>query len=84
MLAASTTCTVKAVDEHPEAEAAHIVLGIVLRGLVPAARKVPITLHADPGLLEWFKVGGDRYQKRTNAVLCVYRDAASAWQAPQF
>ena len=75
---ASTARTTKAVDEHPEARVAHIVRGIVRRGLVPVAPKVPITLRVDPDVLEWFKVEGDGYQTRMNAVLRAYRDAASA------
>ena len=68
----------EAVDKHPEAKVAHIVRGIVRRGLVPVAPKVPITLRVDPDVLEWFKVEGDGYQTRMNAVLRAYRDAASA------
>ncbi len=76
--ATGDTRTTKAVDEHPEAKVAHIVRGIVRRGLAPAAPKVPITLRVDPDVLEWFKVEGDGYQTRMNAVLRAYRDAASA------
>ena len=76
--AASATRTTKAVDEHPEAKVAHIVRGIVRRGLVPVAPKVPVTLRVDPDVLEWFKSEGDGYQTRMNAVLRAYRDAASA------
>ena len=76
--AASATRAAKTVDEHPEAKIAHIVRGIVCRGLVPVAPKVPITLRVDPDVLEWFKVEGDGYQTRMNAVLRAYRDAASA------
>ena len=70
--------TTKPGGEHPEAKVAHIVRGIVRRGLVPVAPKVPITLRVDPDVLEWFKVEGDGYQTRMNAVLRAYRDAASA------
>ncbi len=76
--AASATRATKAFDEHPEAKIAHIVRGIVRRGLVPVVPKVPITLRVDPDVLEWFKVEGDGYQTRMNAVLRAYRDAASA------
>lgn len=75
---ASATRSTKAVDEHPEAKLVHIVRGIVRRGLVAVAPKVPITLRVDPDVLEWFKVEGDGYQTRMNAVLRAYRDAASA------
>lgn len=61
---ASAARTTNAVDEHPEAKIAHIVRGIVRRGLVPVAPKVPITLRVDPDVLEWFKVEGDGYQTR--------------------
>jgi uncharacterized protein (DUF4415 family) len=64
--------------EHPEANVAHIVRGIVRRGLQPLAPKVPITLRVDPDVLEWFKHEGEGYQTRMNAVLRAYRDAASA------
>lgn len=57
---------------------AHIVRGIVRRGLQPVAPKVPVTLRIDPDVLEWFKNEGDGYQTRMNAVLRAYRDAASA------
>lgn len=76
--AAVATRTTNAADEHPEAKVAHIVRGIVRRGLVPVEPKVPITLRVDPDVLEWFKVEGDGYQTRMNAVLRAYRDAASA------
>ncbi len=64
--------------EHPEADLKHIVRGIVRRGLLPMAPKVPVTLRIDPDVLEWFKHEGDGYQTRMNAVLRAYRDAASA------
>ena len=44
-----------------------------------AKQRTNLTDHGvDPDVLEWFKVGGDGYQTRMNAVLRAYRDAASA------
>jgi uncharacterized protein (DUF4415 family) len=62
--------------EHPEADVAHVVHGIVRRGLVPVAPKVSISLRIDREVLEWFKAQGRGYQTRINAVLCAFRDAS--------
>lgn len=62
--------------EHPEAEMAHIVKGIVRRGLKPVASKASISLRVDADVLEWYKAQGPGYQTRINAVLRAYRDAS--------
>ena len=67
----------KSIDEHPETNVRHIVGGIVRRGLIPLAVKVPVTLRLDADVLDWFKGEGDGYQTRMNTVLRAYRDAAS-------
>ena len=61
--------------EHPEADVAHIVKGIVRRGLKPTAGKASISLRVDADVLEWYKSQGPGYQTRINAVLRAYRDA---------
>lgn len=62
--------------EHPEAEMAHIVKGIVRRGLKPVASKASISLRVDADVLDWYKAQGPGYQTRINAVLRAYRDAS--------
>jgi uncharacterized protein (DUF4415 family) len=78
LTATKTSRNAKAVNDHPEANVKHIMRGIVRRGLVPVAPKVPVTLRVDPDVLDWFKGEGEGYQTRMNAVLRAYRDAASA------
>jgi uncharacterized protein (DUF4415 family) len=62
--------------EHPEADADHIVRGVVRRGLMPQAPKTAISLRVDQDVLEWFKTQGPGYQTRINAVLRAFRDAS--------
>jgi uncharacterized protein (DUF4415 family) len=62
--------------EHPEAELAHVVRGIVRRGLQPLPAKASISLRLDQDVLEWFKAQGPGYQTRINSVLRAFRDAS--------
>ena len=63
--------------EHPEAEIAHIVRGIVRRGLKPVPSKALVSLRIDQDVLEWFKAQGSGYQTRINSVLRAFRDASA-------
>jgi uncharacterized protein (DUF4415 family) len=62
---------------HPEADPAHIVRGIVRRGLKPRSVKESISLRVDPEVLAWFRAQGPGWQTRMNAVLRAFKDAAS-------
>jgi uncharacterized protein (DUF4415 family) len=62
--------------EHPEASVAHIVRGVVRRGLAPLPPKASISLRVDQDVLEWFKAQGPGYQTRINVVLRAFRDAS--------
>jgi uncharacterized protein (DUF4415 family) len=62
--------------EHPEADPAHIVRGIVRRGLQPVPPKTSVALRIDSDVLAWFKAKGSGYQTRINAVLRAFRDAS--------
>lgn len=62
--------------EHPEADIAHIVRGVVRRGLAPLPSKASISLRVDQDVLEWFKAQGPGYQTRINTVLRAFRDAS--------
>ena len=64
-------------EEHPEAEVAHIVRGIVRRGLKPTPSKALVSLRVDEDVLEWFKAQGPGYQTRINSVLRAFRDASA-------
>jgi uncharacterized protein (DUF4415 family) len=63
-------------EEHPEADIAHIVRGVVRRGLAPLPSKASISLRVDQDVLEWFKAQGPGYQTRINTVLRAFRDAS--------
>ena len=62
--------------QHPEASVAHIVRGVVRRGLQPLPSKASISLRVDQDVLEWFKGQGPGYQTRINTVLRAFRDAS--------
>lgn len=62
--------------EHPEADIAHVVRGVVRRGLAPLPFKASISLRVDQDVLEWFKAQGPGYQTRINTVLRAFRDAS--------
>ena len=62
--------------EHPEAKTAHIVRGIVRRGLQPLKSKTSISLRLDSEVLDWYKSQGPGYQTRINAVLRAFKDAS--------
>jgi uncharacterized protein (DUF4415 family) len=69
---------IKTGRSHPEADPAHIVRGIVRRGLkAPAAKESIISLRVDPEVLEWFRAQGAGWQTRMNAVLRAYKEAAA-------
>ena len=63
-------------SEHPEADARHIVRGIVRRGLKPLPPKMSISLRVDADVLEWFKRQGPGYQTRMNSVLRAFKEAS--------
>ena len=67
-----------ATDEHPEFDPAHVVRGIVRRGLQPVSPKELISLRVDQDVIEWFKAQGPGYQTRINSVLRAFRDASAA------
>jgi uncharacterized protein (DUF4415 family) len=73
---AQTDGDIRHTSEHPEADVAHVVRGIVRRGLQPIPPKAAISLRIDHDVLAWFKAQGDGYQTRMNAVLRAYRDAS--------
>ena len=64
--------------EHPEFDPAHVVRGIVRRGLAPLSAKELISLRVDQDVIEWFKAQGPGYQTRINSVLRAFRDASAA------
>jgi uncharacterized protein (DUF4415 family) len=67
---------IKAGRNHPEADPAHIVRGIVRRGLKAPPKKESISLRVDPEVLGWFRAQGAGWQTRMNAVLRTYKEAA--------
>lgn len=68
---------IKLSRSHPEGDPAHIVRGIVRKGLKPFSLKQSISLRVDPEVLEWFRAQGAGWQTRMNAVLKAYKEAAS-------
>jgi uncharacterized protein (DUF4415 family) len=64
-------------SDHPEADVAHVVRGIVRQGLKPMPAKALVSLRVDQDVLDWFKAQGPGYQTRINAVLKAFRDASS-------
>ena len=74
----STTKKGRASAEHPEFDPAHVIQGIVRRGLEPVASKELISLRIDQDVIEWFKAQGPGYQTRINSVLRAFRDASVA------
>lgn len=73
---ATTNRNIKLSAEHPEADIAHIVRGIVRQGLRLEPSKISISLRMDADVLEWYKSQGPGYQTRINAVLRAFRDAS--------
>jgi uncharacterized protein (DUF4415 family) len=73
---AQADADIRRTSEHAEADVAHVVRGIVRRGLQPIPPKAAISLRIDHDVLAWFKAQGDGYQTRMNAVLRAYRDAS--------
>ena len=65
-------------SDHPEFDPAHVVKGIVRRGLQPVPNKELISLRIDQDVIEWFKAQGPGYQTRINSVLRAFRDASAA------
>jgi len=68
---------VRPTKDHPEADVAHIVRGIVRHGLQPLPSKVLVSLRVDQDVLIWFKAQGPGYQTRINSVLRAFRDASA-------
>ena len=62
---------------HPETDPAHIVRGIVRKGLKPQPAKKAISLRVDPEVLGWFRAQGSGWQTRMNAVLRAYKEVAT-------
>ena len=62
---------------HPAGDPAHIVRGIVRKGLKPFAPKEAISLRVDPSVLDWFRAQGTGWQTQINSVLKAYVEAAS-------
>jgi uncharacterized protein (DUF4415 family) len=62
--------------EHPEADAKHIVRGIVRKGLKAVPPKRSVSLRIDADVLEWFKSKGAGYQTRINSVLRAFTAAS--------
>jgi len=71
------TSEIRLTADHPEAKTAHIMRGIVRRGLQPLKSKTSISLRLDSDLLDWYKSQGPGYQTRINAVLRAYKDASA-------
>lgn len=67
---------VSVAPEHPEADIAHVMRGVVRRGLKPQPPKAAISLRVEQDVIEWFKAQGPGYQTRINAVLRAFRDAS--------
>ena len=67
----------KTTEAHPEFDPAHVIRGIVRRGLQPVSPKELISLRVDQDVIEWFKAQGPGYQTRINAVLRAFRDASA-------
>jgi len=65
---------------HPEGDPAHIVRGIVRKGLKPFSPKEAISLRVDPSVLDWFRAQGTGWQTQMNSVLKAYVEAASQAQ----
>ena len=65
----------QATSEHPEFDPAHVVRGIVRRGLEPVPSKELISLRIDQDVIEWFKAQGPGYQTRINSLLRAYMKA---------
>ena len=76
-MAAQRDRDIKIERSHPEADRAHIVRGIVRRGLKQLSTKESISLRVDSEVLGWFRAQGRGWQTRINAVLKAYREAAS-------
>lgn len=66
---------IKVERSHPEADPAHIVRGIVRRGLKVQMAKESISLPVDPEVLEWFRAQGPGWQTRINEILRAYKAA---------
>lgn len=66
----------KPMPGHPEADAKHIIRGLVRKGLKPLPSKASISLRVDQDVLEWFRAQGTGYQTRINTVLRAFRDAS--------
>ena len=69
---------IKTGRDHPEADSAHIIRGIVRQGLKAPSSKESISLRVDPEVLGWFRAQGRGWQTKMNAVLRAYKEAASA------
>lgn len=65
---------------HPEGDPAHIVRGIVRKGLKPFSPKEAISLRVDPSVLDWFRAQGTGWQTQMNTVLKAYVEAVSQTQ----
>jgi uncharacterized protein (DUF4415 family) len=66
------------VSGMPEVSAEMFARAVVRRGLQPVTRKAQITLRLDSDVLEWFKMQGQGYQTKINALLKAYKEAHEA------
>ena len=62
-------------SDSPEITPEMFANAIVRRGLKPVSPKAQITLRVDSDVLAWFKMQGQGYQTRINALLRAYMEA---------
>ena len=62
-------------SDSPEITPEMFAKAIVRRGLKPVSPKAQITLRVDSEVLAWFKMQGQGYQTRINALLRAYMEA---------
>ena len=62
-------------SDSPEITPEMFAKAIVRRGLKPVPPKAQITLRVDSEVLAWFKMQGQGYQTRINALLRAYMEA---------
>ena len=62
-------------SDSPEITPEMFAKAVVRRGLKPVSPKAQITLRVDSEVLAWFKMQGQGYQTRINALLRAYMEA---------
>ena len=63
------------ISDIPEVSPDLFAKAIVRNGLKPATGKRQLTLRLDSDVLEWFKLQGQGYQTKINALLRAYMNA---------